>query len=219
MSDSHEDVRMLLGAYVLGGLGDTDLGRVQDHLPTCATCRDELASLAGLPGMLRRRPVESQSPANLGVPPQLLPALLGEVAAARRHARRRSGLRLAVAAVTVAALTAGGGALLSRETDSAGVQASFAAAPGSSMSGRVHLIAKPWGTALSVDLAGLPRSGRFMLQTTGRDGAREQAASWGATATGTAKVVGATSLTPHDLSRVAVVAADGNVVAVATPRV
>lgn len=219
MSDSHEDVRMLLGAYVLGGLGDTDLGRVQDHLPTCAICRDELASLAGLPGMLRRRPVESQSPPNLDVPPQLLPALLDEVAAARRHARRRSGLRLAVAAVTVAALTAGGGALLSRETDRAGVQASFAAAPGSSMSGRVHLIAKPWGTALSVDLAGLPRSGRFMLQTTGRDGAREQAASWGATATGTAKVVGATSLTPHDLTRVAVVAADGNVVAVATPRV
>ena len=218
MSDSHEDVRMLLGAYVLGGLGDTDLGRVQDHLPMCSTCRDELASLAGLPGMLRRRPVESDSPPNLAVPPQLLPALLGEVAAQRRQARRRSGLRLAVAAVTVAALTAGGGALLSRETDSAGVQASFAAAAGSSMSGRVQLTAKPWGTALTVDLAGLPRSGRFVLQTTGRDGAREQAASWGATATGTVKVVGATSLTPHDLTRVAVVGADGQVVAVATPR-
>ncbi len=218
MSDSHEDTRMLLGAYVLGGLGDTDLGRVRDHLPTCAICRDELASLAGLPGMLRRRPVEFQSPPDLGVPPQLLPALLDEVAAARRHARRRSGLRLAVAAVTVAALTAGGGALLSRESDGAGVQASFAAAPGSSMSGRVHLIAKPWGTALSVDLAGLPRSGRFMLQITGRDGAREQAGSWGATAAGTANVVGATSLTAHDLTRVAVVAVDGNVVAVATPR-
>lgn len=217
MSDAHEDVRLLLGAYVLGGLGDTDLRRVQDHLPLCATCRDELASLAVLPGLLRRRPPDSPSRGNLQPPLQLLPALLREVAAQRRQARRHSSLRLAVAAATVAALTAGGGALLSRDTIAAGAQTSFGAAAGSSASGRVQLIAKPWGTALTVDLAGLPRSGRFVLQTTGRNGAHEQAASWGATATGAVKVVGATSLTPHDVARIAVVNADGQVVAVATP--
>ena len=182
MSDTHEDVRLLLGAYVLGGLGYTDLRGVQDHLPMCATCRDELASLAVLPGLLRRRPPESESRRNLPAPPLLLPALL------------------------------------SRDTVTAGAQASFGAAAGSSTSGHVRLVAKPWGTALIVDLAGLPRSGRFVLQTTGRDGAREQAASWGATTSGAVKVDGATSLTPQDVARVAVVGADGQVVAVATPR-
>jgi len=136
-----------------------------------------------------------------------------------RSPRSVARLGLAVAAVTVAALTAGGDALLSRDTVTAGAQASFGAAAGSSTSGHVRLVAKPWGTALIVDLAGLPRRGRFVLQTTGRDGAREQAASWGATTSGAVKVDGATSLMPQDVARVAVVGADGQVVAVATPGV
>lgn len=220
MSDAHEDVRLLLGGYVLGGLADPDLARVQDHLPTCPACRDELATLAALPGLLRRRPPHQP---DLPAPPVLLPALLAEVDAQRRRARRRGGLRLAAAAVTVAALTAGGSALLPRDTlteghtVTQGPQARFIAAAGTATGGNVQLVAKPWGTALTVTLSGLPRSGRFVLQATGRDGAREQAAAWGATTNGMVKVVGATSLTPGDVTSVSVVGADGRAVASASP--
>lgn len=217
MNDPHADVRLLLGAYVLGGLDDADLHLVQDHLPSCTSCRDELAALAALPGLLRRRPTQAEPATFFPAPPQLLPALLDQVDAERRHNRRSSVVRLAVAAVTVAALTAGGGALLTRSDVPQGAPTSFGAAAGATTSGHVRLQAKPWGTALSVDLTGLPRSGRFVLQTTGRDGAREQSASWGATTTGVVKVVGATSITPDDVTRVAVLAADGHELAFATP--
>lgn len=211
MSTDHEDVRLLLGAYVLGGLDDTDRALVQSHLPTCAVCRDELADLAVLPGLLRRRPAPTDVPvAPPAPPPELLPALLHELDAGRRRDRRRWLVRSAVAAVTVAALTAGGGALLARdETPSAGTSVALVAAAGAT-SGHARLAAKPWGTSITVDLRGLPRDGRFVLQTTGRDGAREQAAAWGATATGAVTVVGATSVHPADLTRVAVLGPDGH---------
>ncbi|MEO7744639.1 MAG: zf-HC2 domain-containing protein [Actinomycetota bacterium] len=220
MSTEHEDVRVLLGAYVLGGLDDTDLAAVQSHLPTCALCRDELAQLAVLPGLLRRRPAPTDLPAAAPKPPaELLPALLHELDAGRRRDRRRWLVRSAVAAVTVATLTAGAGAVLAREdvpvagapvagTPVAGTPVALVAATGVT-SGHARLLAKPWGTSITVELRGLPRDGRFVLQTTGRDGTREQAAAWGATSSGAVTVVGATSLDPTDLTRVAVLGAGG----------
>ena len=215
MSPDHEDVRLLLGAYVLGGLDDTDGAAVQSHLPTCAVCRDELADLAVLPGLLRRRPASADwlaaSPhLSPGPPAALLPALLSQVDAGRRRNRRQWLVRSIVAAVTVAALTAGGGALIVRDTTPvAGPSVSLVAAGGAT-SGDARLVAKPWGTSITVDLRGLPRDGRFVLQTTGRDGTREQAATWGATASGAVTVVGATSLDRADLTRVAVLGPDGH---------
>ena len=232
MSASHEDVRMLLGAYVLGGLDEADLREVQDHLRTCPTCRDELVAVAMLPGLLRRRPQpEQEQPGNERVdaperagsgppsaPPDLLPALLQQVDLERRRGRRRSRGRLAIAAVTVAALTAGAGAVLNRDDGPVPAPAvAFAAAAGSAASGQARLLTKPWGTAITVNLAGLPRSGRFVLRTTGRVGAHEQAAAWAATTNGAAHVVGATSISTSDVTQVAVVGSGGQVVAVATP--
>lgn len=225
MSTSHEEVRLLLGAYVLGGLDETDLREVQRHLPTCSTCRDELADLAVLPGLLRRRPQpEDDKPGDDLVsppaPPLLMPALLRQVDLERRRGQRRSLGRLAVAAVTVAALTAGGGALLSDDDDGGprpGPAVSFGAAGGSAASGQAQLLAKAWGTAITVDLAGLPRTGSFVLRTTRRDGTHEQAAAWGATTSGVVTVVGATSISTSDVAEVAVVGSGGQLVAVATP--
>ena len=214
MSIEHEDVRLLLGAYVLGGLDDTDRAAVASHLPTCAVCRDELAAFAVLPGLLRRRHAPVERPASLpdhsrDLPPELLPALLRQVDDGRRRDRHQWLARSAVAAVTVAALTAGGGALLTRQVPPAGSRVALVAAAGAT-SGQARLVAKPWGTSITLDLRGLPRDGRFVLQTTGRDGAREQAAAWGATATGAVTVVGATSVHPADLTRVVVLGPDGH---------
>jgi len=208
MSIEHQDVRLLLGAYVLGALDDPDKRRVQEHLPRCEVCRDEAGDLALLPELLRRRTTTHADPRVPAVPPQLLPDLLRQVAARRRQERRQWVIRAAVAAVTVAALTLGGGALLTRERSPAGERIDLVAATGPA-SGHARLAAKPWGTAITVDLAGLPLEGRFVLQTTARDGHQEQAATWAATPTGAVTVVGATSLTPADVTSVAVLGPAG----------
>ena len=49
---THTRLRELLGPYVLGGLDADDRARLEAHLPTCAACRDELATYAGLPALL-----------------------------------------------------------------------------------------------------------------------------------------------------------------------
>lgn len=43
-----------VGVYVLGALTPVDRHRVERHLSCCPACRDELARLAGLPGLLGR---------------------------------------------------------------------------------------------------------------------------------------------------------------------
>jgi anti-sigma factor RsiW len=46
-----------LGAYVLGAIGPGERAQVDEHLAACLRCREKLAGLAGLPGLLRRVPL------------------------------------------------------------------------------------------------------------------------------------------------------------------
>ena len=41
-----------LGAYALGALEPPDRAQVESHLRSCPDCRDQLASIAGLPALL-----------------------------------------------------------------------------------------------------------------------------------------------------------------------
>ena len=50
------DVRLVLGVYVLGAADPAERTLVRMHLAWCRDCREELAGLAGLPGLLRRVP-------------------------------------------------------------------------------------------------------------------------------------------------------------------
>ena len=43
---------VLLGAYVLGALSETDQAAFRSHLRWCQHCREELAEVAGLPRLL-----------------------------------------------------------------------------------------------------------------------------------------------------------------------
>lgn len=59
-------LRRELGVYLLGAIAPADRSAVRNHVASCADCRDQLADLAGLPGLLRRVPldeVESLVPA------------------------------------------------------------------------------------------------------------------------------------------------------------
>jgi hypothetical protein len=47
-----DDLRPLLGGYVLGALEPDEMAAVREHLPSCPACSAEHASLAGLPALL-----------------------------------------------------------------------------------------------------------------------------------------------------------------------
>lgn len=97
------------GAYILGALGPAERAEFEQHLAGCPPCRESLAQLAVLPGLLGRLDPGTGVPA-LGMPstaagsapPDLLPRLLAAAQAQRRAQRRRQVLTTAAAAVVAA---------------------------------------------------------------------------------------------------------------------
>jgi anti-sigma factor RsiW len=110
-------IRQSLGVYVLGAIDPAERAQVDEHLATCRECREELASLAGLPAMLRKVPVveaerlaaAEEDPELTGMPsPEMLTSLLGRTANVRRIHRWRG---LAAAAAVALVAVAGGAAV------------------------------------------------------------------------------------------------------------
>jgi anti-sigma factor RsiW len=110
------DSREALAVYVLGAIEPADRDVLDRHLAGCADCREELASLAGLPALLRRVSVEEATAlaaGDAGVGPgDYLPSgpvLHSMLARSSRQRRRRARTRAAAAAA--AGLVAGAGAI------------------------------------------------------------------------------------------------------------
>ncbi|HUL26112.1 MAG TPA: zf-HC2 domain-containing protein [Streptosporangiaceae bacterium] len=184
---SCREIRHSLGVYVLGAIDPADRSQVDEHLATCADCREELASLAGLPALLRRVPtaeaerlaVTDQADAGEEETPPggMLPSLLARTAQARRVRRWRE---LAVAAA-VALLALGAGAA------GASVLGSSPPAPGHSTASHtwhtvsavdsltgatltVKYASVPWGTMMSVRVSGIPAGTVCEFQVTDTHG-------------------------------------------------
>ncbi|MCK9925476.1 zf-HC2 domain-containing protein [Frankia sp. AgPm24] len=213
MTPEHDEVRFLLGAFVLGGLEVDDRNAVDAHLAGCPGCRAELEETASVPALLRRLP----GPAGGGE--RSLDDLLQRVRAERRSVRRTRSWRLAaVAAVLV--LCAGIGLVVNSPAANAptGQSVSFVAAAGTTITGRATLTSKPWGTSLAAAFTSLPGSGPFALEVASINGTTERAASWSSTPTSKASVVGASSIQTDAIDVVRAVNRDGLVLAVAHPR-
>ena len=94
-------------AYVLGALSPADRRRFEHHLDDCAHCRESVAELAGVPGMLALVPRDTalamldDEPETDPAPADLLPRL-----AAATQRRRRRGLWVSVGAAVAAAAAA-----------------------------------------------------------------------------------------------------------------
>lgn len=87
MSGAHEEVRILLGVYVLGSLDTAERRAVEDHLGGCRDCRMELAEIAWLPGVLDRLCDASRTDVTGQTPGQAPCA--GVLPPAGRRSRRR----------------------------------------------------------------------------------------------------------------------------------
>jgi len=169
MSDvaSCREIRHALGVYVLGAIDPVERAQVDEHLATCADCREELAGLAGLPALLRRVPMaeaqrlaadQADSATEETSPAELLPSLLTRTAQARKVRRWRE--LAAAAAVVVLALGAGaaGASLLQSGQAS---QPSVAQSGPTAWQHQVSAVDSHTGVSMTVKYASV-RSGTMM---------------------------------------------------------
>ena len=168
MSDvaSCREIRHALGVYVLGAIDPVERAQVDEHLATCADCREELAGLAGLPALLRRVPMaeaqrlavadQADSAAEETSPEDLLPSLLTRTAQARRVRRWRE--LAAAAAVVVLALGAGAAGVSLLQP---GQAAAPPGATGPAWQHKVSAVDSQTGASMTVKYASV-RSGTLM---------------------------------------------------------
>jgi hypothetical protein len=184
------EIRQALGVYVLGAIDPAERAQVDEHLATCAECREELASLAGLPAMLRKVPVveaerlaaAEQDPELAGVPsPEMLTSLLGRTANVRR-VRRWRGL---VAAAAVALVAVAGGAAVTSALQSHPSSPAVVAwhkTVGTGPALGAHLTVRyrhePWGTQMEANVTGLQPGSVCELQVTDKTGGTSVVGSW-----------------------------------------
>jgi hypothetical protein len=212
-----EDIHMLLGGYILGGLSTEDRHAFDDHLPYCPRCRAELAEAAPLPALLRKVSGAFDLPTAPAGPEPALRSLL-DASRARRRRQQSVGWLAAAAAVLIAF---GGGTVVNSVTrpDEKVTQArtvTLASSADSPATGKIGVTKKDWGTAIGIQLTDLPRSGVFTLWATDDRGRRELAGTWAATKTGRCALDGATSIATDHLRKVSIIGPDQAVVAVAT---
>jgi predicted anti-sigma-YlaC factor YlaD len=196
---SCREIRHSLGVYVLGAIEPGDRAQVDEHLATCADCREELASLAGLPALLRRVPTAEAErlavadPAGSATdetpPDHLLPSLLARTTQARRVRRWRE--LAAAAAVVVLALGAGaaGASLLGSGSSPAAQRPAHGqvsrtwhtvtaldAHTGATLT--VKYASVHWGTTMAVQVAGVPSGTVCQFWVTDTHGRRFVVGGW-----------------------------------------
>lgn len=191
-SDRCRATRLELGAYLLGALDGSERARIAAHLATCPDCRDDLAGLAPLPGLLARIPRDelvtdtTSHSANAEL-------LLAQIARLRRR-RRRAAAGLVAACAAVAVGIFGAQQVLQGGAGPHGIVVA-AANPSSHVSGRATLLATSEGTTVVIGITGVRADTRCQLIVQGLDGRREIAATWQANYEGTATVTGASAIT------------------------
>lgn len=202
--NEHEQVRGWSASYVLGALDPEERRRFEAHLVGCDQCRGEVAEFAPIPALLARAPHAE---------PVAAPDRIADVAARRVRAdwsalttsrrRWRWGAAVASGAALVAATVAAGAvAPLGPEGTALLVTGGRVA------SATVQVDPRAWGSAVHLDLTGLPARGGYVAWVIGPDGEQQQVAAWGPTPTGQAAVTGASSVPVEALVEVRVTSED-----------
>jgi predicted anti-sigma-YlaC factor YlaD len=212
MTTSCADARLASGAYLLGALEPPERAALEQHLETCPACRDEIAELAVLPGLLGRVDLAALSTDEPAPRPELLDRLLAVAANERRAARRR---RFLAAAAVVAVVGAGAAAVTAQVAEgghrpsTVATQVFDAVDPSTHVRAQVAAVAKDWGTAVRVRLSGVREGETCSLVVVSRTGKREVAATWKVGYQGVVDVDGATEWSPSDIASYDVMTADG----------
>ena len=202
-----ESIHELLGAYLLGGLADDEHRRFAEHLRACSQCQADLGQLSAIPRLLG--PADDTAPAAVsGVP--------SEVLLARLHShRRRERLLWSAASGVVAVLLAVTGFFAGQRFPPVpdGARLTAGPAPGETARFEIVLVAKGWGTQIDVRGGQLPSTGTMTLWVTDAAGDRWQVATWRATTSGQAALVGACPARPSEVRTIEIRMTDGRLLA------
>jgi hypothetical protein len=177
-------------AYALGTLGPAERAGFAAHLATCEICQPALDSVAGLPGLLARVRADDLPTVEAPSPDQAMFDRIMVRAVAQRRARRRRWTALAAAVVLLFGAGGAGWVALAGRTPPVQVVAGH----NGTVQMRAELRASPEGTAVRIQLSGVPAEAHCRLVAVGEDGRREVAATWQATYTGTVSVDGSTAI-------------------------
>lgn len=201
MTSRHESLREALGAYTVGALEPDERAEVETHLQHCEPCRDELASLAVLPGLLDRL-TPDEAGALQQPPPRVDPTpALAAMARERRRLRRSLWAWRVAAGVAAAALVVATLVPVGDRDPATAFEPRPAVAEASDTQGRVHVTAKPWGMRVTIDVRDLPPRGGYGLWAVRNDGHRALAASWSASPDGAVRLTGSCYVSADDLAR------------------
>ncbi|GAA1845384.1 anti-sigma factor family protein [Asanoa iriomotensis] len=222
------------GAYVLGALSPSERAEYERHLAGCPACREAVAEIAVLPGLLGRLTDPDSLDLTPATPlPDRMPALLEAVGAERRRLRKVRRRRYVGAALVAAGLAAvvgvgvagadagwfGGGPSAGQVT-ARGTQIGVKLVAMQPVGGAVPVTAEigingtKWGTEISMRCAyksggDSSKAWTFRLVAHGADGATEQVGSWRAAAGETVEMNGATRFTGRELVRLELTSYDG----------
>jgi anti-sigma-K factor RskA len=194
-------------AYVLGALPAGERAALEQHLATCATCRQTVADLAGIPGLLSR-----VSPDDLAdqvpVPDTLVPRLLR---AARRSGRRRRLVVGGLAAAAVALAVAGTAAVVDRSHQGP-QETAMTAVVDSPVTASAALVRHRWGTEITMDCRyddASEWSRPYALVAVDDRGTTYQIATWVVGPGKTASIRGSVPVQPEQIDRLEIQSTSG----------
>jgi len=208
------------GAYVLGALSPSERASFERHMASCAACREAVASIAVLPGLLGRLSSDAVAVGSVTAEfatEQRIPKLVAAVG----QARRKDKARLLVAVLATAAVALFAGVTVgARIPPATGVQAGPVSHPPTrpAMVPMVPMVetlataelsfeASLAGTVITMHCAYPARDEHtrpylFRLFAIGPDGQTEQVSSWMAAPGEEVTLTGMVRLNMHDLTRV-----------------
>ena len=220
-----EHLTTSLGAYALGVLESPDRAQVESHLRFCPDCRDQLASIAGLPALLShlqpadldldldRAATGSTSTPATGVGADVLHRTLSELAVRQRRQRTRTQVLSAAASLVLLAVGAGLTTALAGSTTPHRPASTIAAADRSSRATAVFTLhSQPWGTAVTIRLQHVPAGTHCRLLTIDRRGQQQTISSWRADYDGGASVNAASDLSLTDIAKLEIITATGHMI-------
>lgn len=182
MNSQHTDV----AAYSLGLLEQQDRQDFEAHLADCTSCAAELAEFSSMADLLSgMEPVESgqeETAETAAAETAVVDLLRVRAAARRRRVRRQSVLAAAASLVLLAGGVAAGIAAAPQQAPPVAQvipgHRHTATDPRTGVTGTIGLVAKPWGTQVTLDLARVHGPVECQLIAVSKTGERRVITGW-----------------------------------------
>ena len=209
----HTDV----GAYSMGLLEEQDKRAFEEHLAGCPACAAELAELSPMAALFKGIELNGMEPAGEEPDGGRVTDLVRRRAGRQRHRRRWQAALGAAAGIVL--IGGGIGLGIAAAPEHAGTlapalaltgQLHSATDPGTGVAGTVGLVAKAWGTQVTLDLSKVRGPAECELVAVSRTGQRRVVMGWLVAAPGDGVpghpahlvIRGATSIPRNDLARI-----------------